>query len=82
MSQGRTSVVAARFSNGGTVARLVTKTLDETELVDAAPGDDSPAAWKLVGATITRLDEPGLSVRLKFPEQVGLRVRRVDMKLW
>jgi len=81
---GVTSLVAVEVDEGGGIARLIAHPLDAARLVDATKMDAyriSPAA-AISRATITRLSGPGLLLRLRFPTDPALRVRRADIQVW
>jgi hypothetical protein len=82
MARHTTNLVVARFGENGNVSRLIEKPLDADTLVDASKLEGSHPEIAITGASISQLDQPGMTIRLAFAPQVSLRVRRVDVRVW
>lgn len=77
-------LVAGELSPDATLVRFVAKKLDATLFAAAnytATTGFAPAR-ALGGPELTRLDQPGLMVRMSFPYSAALRVRQADVKMW
>lgn len=76
-------VVAAEVSRSGVVRRSARKLLDAERFVDVAQLRlGIRPSFALYEPAIVRNDAPGLDLRLTFPREPALRVRRVDVQLW
>lgn len=83
MADEESRVVAVRMGTDGTIARVEARPLDIGLMVNAADVDSgSPPASALYGPNIVRIPGEGFVVRLKFPAESALKVRRVDVRLW
>lgn len=81
---GVARVVAVSVRGQPSRWRLGTKELDTRTLVNAADVDaNKPPATALYDPKISRLvGEEGLVLRLRFPNETALLVRRVDVVMW
>lgn len=83
LSGDRVRLVAVELLPDGSVARSATKDLDTLDLVNLREvNSDAPPASAIYGAAITRIDSPGLVLRLVFPKSPTLLARRVDVHVW
>ncbi len=83
MADEESRVVAVRLGTDGTIARVEARPLDVSSMVNEANVDgDGPPASALYGPNIVRVPGEGFVVRLKFPAEYALKVRRVDVRFW